>query len=118
MRITAKICTQLFMTPADVAWLLFFLSIFNIHLLYVSIISINTVRKISLLIFRKIRRSDYRCVNPYLFYFIYSFHLYIYLSDSPTSDAMHGASNYPHLLPEKPRYCCPLETFYFDFLIL
>ena len=26
---------------------------------------------------------------------------------------MHGASNYPDLLLEMPRYCCPLEIFYF-----
>ena len=40
-------------------------------------------------------------------YFIY---LYIYPPDSQESDggAIHRASNYPDLLPEIRRYCCPL----------
>ena len=43
--------------------------------------------------------------NPYFF-----FYLYIYPPDSQESDggAIHGVSNYPDLLPEMPRYCCPL----------
>ena len=45
----------------------------------------------------------------FLFYFIYFF-LYIYPPDSQESDggAIHRVSNYPDLLPEMPRYCCPL----------
>ena len=44
------------------------------------------------------------------FYFIY-FYLYIYPPDSQESagGAIHRVSNYPDLLPEMPRYCCPLE---------
>ena len=43
------------------------------------------------------------------FFFIF-FYLYIYPSDSQESDegAIHRVSNYPDLLPEIPRYCCPL----------
>ena len=38
------------------------------------------------------------------------FYLYIYPPDSQESDggAIHRVSNYPDLLPEMPRYCCPL----------
>ena len=45
----------------------------------------------------------------FLFYFIY-FYLYIYPPDSQESDggAIHSVSNYPDLLPEITRYCCPL----------
>ena len=49
--------------------------------------------------------------RPHLvFLFIYYFYLYIYPSDSQESDggALHRVSNYPDLLPEMPRYCCPL----------
>ena len=38
------------------------------------------------------------------------FYLYIYPPDSQESDggAIHRVSNYPDLLLEMPRYCCPL----------
>ena len=47
--------------------------------------------------------------NDLFFYFIY-FNLYIYPPDSQESDggAIHRVGNYPDLLPEMPRYCCPL----------
>ena len=40
------------------------------------------------------------------------FYLYIYPPDSQESDggAMHRVSNYPDLLPEMPKYCCPLVS--------
>ena len=40
------------------------------------------------------------------------FNLYIYPPDSQESDgvAIHRVSNYPDLLPEMPRYCCPLVS--------
>ena len=43
------------------------------------------------------------------FIFFY-FYFYIYPPDSQESDggAIHRVSNYPDLLPEMPRYCCPL----------
>ena len=43
-------------------------------------------------------------------YFIYLLYLYIYPPDSQESDggAIHRVSNCPDLLPEMPRYCCPL----------
>ena len=39
------------------------------------------------------------------------FYLYIYPPDSQESNggAIHRTSNYPDLLLEMPRYCCPLE---------
>ena len=45
-----------------------------------------------------------------IFYFFLFFYLYIYPPDSQESDggAIHRVSNYPDLLPEMPRYCCPL----------
>ena len=45
------------------------------------------------------------------FIFFYYFYLYIYPPDSQESNggAIHRASNYPHLHPEMPRYCCPLK---------
>ena len=41
---------------------------------------------------------------------LFFFYLYIYPPDSQESDggAIHKISNYPDLLPEMPRYCCPL----------
>ena len=44
------------------------------------------------------------------FFLFFYFYLYIYPHDSQESDggAIHRASNYPDLLPEMPRYCCPL----------
>ena len=53
-------------------------------------------------------------------HFFISFYLYIYLPDSQESegDATHRVNNYPDLLPEMPRYCCPLVIFYFSFLVL
>ena len=44
------------------------------------------------------------------FLFLFLFYLYIYPPDSQESDggAIHRVSNYPDLLPEMPRYCCPL----------
>ena len=44
------------------------------------------------------------CTNVLFFY------LYIYPPDSQESDggAIHRVSNYPDLLLEMPRYCCPL----------
>ena len=45
------------------------------------------------------------------FYFLFFyFNLYIYPPDSQESDggAIHRVGNYPDLLPEIPRYCCPL----------
>ena len=47
--------------------------------------------------------------SNYFFLFFY-FYLYIYPPDSQESDrgAIRRVSNYPNLLPEMPRYCCPL----------
>ena len=44
----------------------------------------------------------------FLFFYLFSF--YIYPPDSQESDggAIHRVGNYPDLLPEMPRYCCPL----------
>ena len=44
------------------------------------------------------------------FFFFFYFNLYIYPPDSQESDrgAIHRVGNYPDLLPEMPRYCCPL----------
>ena len=43
-------------------------------------------------------------------YFHFLFHHYNYPSDSQDSNKgiRHRASNYPDLLLEKPRYCCPV----------
>ena len=44
------------------------------------------------------------------FIFIFYFYLYLYPPDSQESDegAIHRVSNYPDVLAEMPRYCCPL----------
>ena len=44
-------------------------------------------------------------------------HPYFYLSDLQESvgDVIHQATNYPELLLEKLRYCCPVEIFGFNF---
>ena len=48
-------------------------------------------------------------VDDDIFFYFY-FNLYIYPPDSQESDggAIHRVGNYPDLLPEMPRYCCPL----------
>ena len=48
----------------------------------------------------------------FFFIFYFYFNLYIYPPDSQESDggAIHRVSNYPDLLPEMPRYCCPLVS--------
>ena len=48
----------------------------------------------------------------FFFFFFFYFNLYIYPPDSQESDggAIHRVSNYPDLLPEMPRYCCPLVS--------
>ena len=53
--------------------------------------------------------DDIACYTRIIYLFIY-FYLYIYPPDSQVSDggAIHRVSNYPDLLPEMPRYCCPL----------
>ena len=45
-----------------------------------------------------------------IFFFFFFFYLYIYPPDSQESNggAIHRVRNYPDLLPEMPRYCCPL----------
>ena len=47
----------------------------------------------------------------FFIFFIFYFYLYIYPPDSQESavGAIQRPSNYPDLLPEMPRYCCPLE---------
>ena len=47
-------------------------------------------------------------------YFISS---HVYPSDSQESVAAAiRASNFPGLVSERPRYCCPVEIFYFGFI--
>ena len=50
--------------------------------------------------------------NVYILFIYFLFYLYIYPPDSQERDggANTQVSNYPDLLPEMPRYCCPLET--------
>ena len=57
----------------------------------------------------KERWENKRNANRYFLFFFY-FNLYIYPPDSQESDggAIHRVGNYPDLLPEMPRYCCPL----------
>ena len=53
--------------------------------------------------------------------FFVLFYLYIYSSDLQESDggAIHQASNFRDVLSKMPiLYCCPVEIFYFLFLIL
>ena len=49
-------------------------------------------------------------ISRFFFIFYFYFNLYIYPPDSQESDrgAIHRVGNYPDLLPEMPRYCCPL----------
>ena len=39
-------------------------------------------------------------------------------SQESAGGAIHRASNYPHLLPKIPRYCCPLEIFNRDMTLM
>ena len=32
-----------------------------------------------------------------------------------TEVLIHGTTNYLNLLPKMPRYCCPVEIYYFNF---
>ena len=69
---------------------------------------------ISTLVHRALMICTKSKLNEEIFFlfFIY-FYLYIYPPDSQESDggAIHRVSNYPDLLPEMPRYCCPLVIF-------
>ena len=45
-----------------------------------------------------------------LFIFIYLISIFILLTRRKAMEALiHRVGNYPYLLPEMPRYCCPLE---------
>ena len=48
-----------------------------------------------------------------------SFYVYIYPPDLQESNrgTIHRASNYPDLLSQMSGYCCPIEIFYFLFLV-
>ena len=48
------------------------------------------------------------------------FHLYVYSPDSKKSvgDVVPWASNYSDLLRKISKYCCPVEMFYLNFLVL
>ena len=56
--------------------------------------------------FAPMRKASLRKISLDFFYF----YLYIYPPDLQKSDgsAIHRVSNYTDLLPEMPRYCCPL----------
>ena len=60
--------------------------------------------------YRMDSKSDIYAVVWKVYFYFYFFYLYIYPPDSQESDggAIHRVSNYPDLLPEMPRYCCPL----------
>ena len=46
----------------------------------------------------------------YSFIYLFLFNLSILLTHSKATEALiQRASNYPDLLPEMPRFCCPLE---------
>ena len=59
-------------------------------------------------------RHFYQNIVTFLFlniyFFLFYLYHYIYPPDAQESDggAIHRVSNYPDLLPEMPRYCCPL----------
>ena len=52
----------------------------------------------------------YLIFSAYAALILFFFYLSIYPPDSQESDGgvIHRVSNYPDLLPEMPRYCCPL----------
>ena len=45
------------------------------------------------------------------FYFISTLYIYPPHSQESNEGAIHRVSNYPDLIPEVPRYCCPLKFF-------
>ena len=61
--------------------------------------------------------------SPYCFWRLrytlnyFTFYFFIYPPDSRGSDGgtIDRTSNYPDLLPEMPRYCCPIKNIYFFF---
>ena len=52
----------------------------------------------------------WKCLLILMTRYFFLFYLYIYPPVSQESDggAIHRVGNYPDLLPEMPRYCCPL----------
>ena len=58
----------------------------------------------------RVEKKTYMINITIINFFIFYFFLYIYPPDSEESDggAIHRVSNYSDLLPEMPRYCCPL----------
>ena len=52
-------------------------------------------------------------------YVVYFISIFIFLIPRKATEALiYRASNYPNLLPEMPRYCCPLKIFYSIFVFL
>ena len=51
-----------------------------------------------------------------LFFFLSFISIVILLTRRKATEALiHRVSNYPDLLPEMPRYCCPVEIFMWFF---
>ena len=61
-------------------------------------------------IFKILTFRTKQSVAAFVFCFFMFFYLYLYFLDWEESDggAIHRVGNYPDLLPEMPRYCCPL----------
>ena len=60
----------------------------------------------------QVARNGYQEQNKVL---LILFYRYIYPPDSQESDGgvVHRAGSFPNLPLEMPKYCCPLEIFYF-----
>ena len=94
------------------------------------IIKLNPLAlKFDLQQFEKVVYESINCFDGYKFtstlalteyiLFIYFMFVSILLTRRKATEAIiHRPSNYPDVLPEMPRHCCPLEIFYFGFLVL
>ena len=54
-------------------------------------------------------------LNNFTFLYFISIFIVLTLRKVTIDNAIDKASNYPDLLLEMPRYCCPIENFYFAF---
>ena len=62
---------------------------------------------------REIFRKNF---NTYFYFFLYFISIFILLTRRKATEALiHRVGNYPDLLPEIPRYFCPLVIFFFFF---
>ena len=94
--------------------------LFFCKLLFILFLALTVIHFVFNFIFCALKYLVFITANCPDSFHCFSFYLYIYPLDLQKSNkgTIHRTSNYLLLLPEMPRYCCLVEIFYFDFLVL